>query len=227
MPTLDSIALDLPRKIVIKQFGRTYAAIVSPISEPLWLKYFDGLISTAERVGKEVVQRIDATSAGIELVDSVAQFVEGYEADPPLGHRLAVANVLTSAFVPDQDMQGFGQIPLVAIWSANEGGSMRRHKDLIHTFKEPTAEQNRRYRRDDSRSQIVGGSRKGMTVYHGAQRALAGLYDELIVSVEGYVVNGVPLEGSEAIARHMDTYHKVAAAMQLFAPVLIDVEEED
>ena len=145
----------------------------------------------------------------------------------PLAHRLAVANVLTSAYVPDQDMQGFGQVPLVAIWSVAEGGSMRRHKNLVHTFEEPTAEQNRRYRREDSRAQIVGGSRKGTTVYHGAQRALAALYDELIVSVEGYSVGDAPLVGREMIALHMDTFHQVASVVRLFAPQEIEIEDED
>jgi hypothetical protein len=104
---------------------------------------------------------------------------------------------------------------------------MRRYKNLEHVFESPTAEQNRRYRRDDSRAQIIGGSRKGTTIFHGAQRALAALYDELIVSVAGYAVNGVALEGREEIARHMDTYHKVAAAAQLFAPAEVNLEEDE
>jgi len=169
------------------------------------------------------VQHTDASSAGIELVEKML----GEAQKVPLSHCLAIANVLTSAYVPDQEMAGFGQVPLMAIWTAGDGGSMRRQKNLLHVFEEPTAEQNRRYRRDDSRAQVIGGLRKGETVYHGAQRTLAALYDELIVRVEGYVVDGAALEGRDAIARNMDGYHKVAAVARLFAPEEIEIEEEE
>jgi hypothetical protein len=205
--------------------SRRFEYTVSRISQDLWFKYFDGILSTAERCGKEVVQRVDTSTAGLELVDQVVAREEGIRI--PLQHKLTVVNVLTSAYVPDQEMQGFGQVPLIALWSAGASGALRRHKDLVHVFEEPTAEQNRRYRRDDSRAQIIGGSRKGTTVFRGAQRTLAALYDELIVSVAGYAVNGVALEGREEIARHMDTYHKVAAVARLFVPQDPDLEEDE
>jgi hypothetical protein len=104
---------------------------------------------------------------------------------------------------------------------------MRRFKNLVHFFEAPTAEQYQRYRRDDSRAQIVGGSRKGMTIYRGAQRTLATLYDELIASVAGYALNGVALVGREQIARHMDTYHKVAAIAALFSAGTPAIEEDE
>ena len=229
MSTTDSIDLAHLRNIVIRQGAHTYIFTFPPISEAAWFKYFDGIVSTAQRDGKEIKQCIDASSAGVELVDGNTSVRGGYEPPTtiPLAHRLGVANVLTSAQVPDEDMRGFGEIPLHALWGADESGAMRRHKNLVHVFDEPTFEQNRRYRQSDSRSHIVGGSRKGMTVYHGAQRTLAALYDELVLRVEGYVVNGAPLEGREAIARHMDTYHKVAAVARLFTPQEIEVEGDD
>lgn len=227
MSTNESIDLAKPRVIAIRHGQQIFEYTVPLISHDLWLKYFDGIVSTAEREGKEVVQHIDASSAGLELVEKLLP--ANPETRVPMAHKLAIVNVLTSAYVPDGDMRGFGEIPLVAIWSASENKTMRRHKDLVHVFEEPTAEQNRRYRRDDSRSQIVGGSRKGMTVYRGAQRTLAALYDELIVSVEGYTVNGEPLTGRENVARSMDTYHKVASVMRVFAAgeVPMDDEEEE
>jgi hypothetical protein len=97
---------------------------------------------------------------------------------------------------------------------------MQQFTGLRHEFNSPTTEQFRRYRRDVSRSYIVGGSRTAKTVWRGAQKTLAELYDELIVSVEGYTLNGSPLIGSpSAIAAAMDTYHKVAAANHLYASV--------
>jgi len=232
MATKQLIDLAEPRVIAIRHGSRLFAYTVAPIPSELWLKYFDGIVSTAERVGQEIVQHIDASSAGLELVEALIDRERGIEAvngetTIPFGHRLAIANVLTSAYVPDEDMRGFGEVPLVAIWSAGESGAMHRHKNLVHVLNEPSFEQNRRYRRDDSRSQVIGGSRKGTTVYKGAQRTLAAIYDELILRVEGYVVNGQPLEGREAIARSMDAYHKVAAVARLFAPQEVAAEEED
>jgi hypothetical protein len=218
----DFIDLAQPRSIVLREGARAFPYAVPRIPQHQWFKYFDGIVSTAVRDGKLVVSRVDTSSAGVKLVDSMINY------EPvPLAHRLGIANVLTSAYVPDQAMEGFGQVPLVAIWSADENGTMRRYKKLVHVFDEPDAEQNQRYRRDDSRSQIIGGSRKGTTVYNGAQKTLAALYDELIVSVAGYTVNGAPLEGREAIAREMDAYHKVAAVAKLFTPLGVELEEDE
>ena len=222
MSKQDSIDLAQPRVIVIRQGAQTFKYTVPRISQQEWFEYFGGIVSTAERKGKQIVQHLDASSAGLELVEKCIS-----DAKVPLSHRLAVANVLTSPYVPEQDMEGFGQVPLIAIWSADEDGMMRRHKNLVHIFEEPTAEQNRRYRRDDSRAQVIGGSRKGETIYHGAQRTLAALYDELIVEVKGYTVSGEQLAGRDAIARFMDTYHKVAAVAQLFTAGAIEMGEED
>ena len=222
----DFIDLALPRIIVIRQGQQTFSFKVRPIPESRWLKYFDGIVSTAERDGQQVKQHVDASAAGLELVDDVL-----IEADSSrLAHRLAVANVLTSAFAVENSAPEGGAtseaIRLNAVWSAGEAGTMRRYKNLVHWFGMPTAEQYRRFRRDDSRSQIVGGSRKGMTIYHGAQRTLAALYDELVVAVAGYALNGVALEGRDQIARCMDAFHKVAAMVQLFAPASVEIEDE-
>jgi hypothetical protein len=92
----------------------------------------------------------------------------------------------------------------------------------------PTVEQQRRYSRDMSRSQVIGGSRAGKTRWLGAQATLVDLYDELILSVEGYVANGEPVcDDREMIIASMDTYHKVAAAEALFTPVSASVDEMD
>lgn len=221
------IDLALPRKIVIRQGALCVAHQIMPIPQGAWFKYFDGITSTAEREGKQVVQRIDASSAGVALVEELLAR-DGGSTSIPLAHKLALANVLTSAYAAPPEDGDLGEaVRLHCIWSAGDGDAMRRYKNLIHKFETPTAEQNRRYRRDDSRAQIISGSRKGTTIFHGAQRTLAALYDELIVSVAGYAVNGVALEGRDEIARHMDTYHKVAAAAQLFAPAEVEIEDEE
>ena len=227
------IDLGAPRTIVVRQGSKPESFTVEPIPEAAWFKYFDGIVSTAQRDGQNVVQHIDAASAGVELVNG-SLAAQGIDPNAtPIGLRLGVANVLTSAYAPEEaqkealDFCGGDGVVLHAIWSAGENGAMRRHKSLLHVFKTPSAEQFRRYRRDDTRSHVVGGARKGTTVYHGAQRTLAALYDELILSVAGYEANADPLTDPAQIVRWMDTFHKVAAAAQLLTPAPVDIEEDD
>ncbi|MGO8759363.1 MAG: hypothetical protein ACLQG3_14685 [Terracidiphilus sp.] len=226
------VDLARPRKIIIRQGSLGIEYSLKPVPEAAWFRYFDRIVSTAERDGKQVVQHTDASSAGVALVEEMLSH-SGGSTGISLAHKLAIASVLTSAFSPSIDGRagetdlGPEAVRLHCIWGAGDGDAMRRYKNLVHLFETPTAEQNRRYRRDDSRAQIVSGSRRGITIFKGAQRTLAALYDELIVSVAGYAVNGVALEGREEIARHMDAYHKVAAAAQLFAPAELEMEEEE
>lgn len=228
------VDLALPRKIAVRQGSAVVAYIVKPVSEGAWFKYFDGIVSTSERQGKEIVQHTDAMSAGIDLVEAALDIRDGGSADAPLAHKLAIVNILTSAYVPSAEETAKQEplppeaVRLWTVWGAGEGNAMRRFKNLVHFFDPPTAEQYRRYRRDDSSAQVVGGSRKGMTVYRGARRTLAALYDELIVGVDGYAINGVAFGNDrELIARHMDTYHKVAAAQGLFSAGTPEIEDEE
>jgi len=230
--TLNFVDLAQRRRIVVRQGSATVGYLVRPVSQEEWFTYFDGIVSTSTREGKQVVTHNDASSAGIDLVESL---IEGPGIAPsPLPHKLAIANVLTSAYVPSAEESAF-QEPLgpeaVRVWTvwgaAEDGDAMRRFKNLVHFFSPPTSEHYRRYRRDDSRAQIISGSRKGTTVYRGAQRTLAALYDELIISVAGYAVNGVALTGTLEIRQHMDTYHKVTAALGLFGAGELAIEDEE
>lgn len=95
---------------------------------------------------------------------------------------------------------------------------MRRFTGLKHVFETPSEEQHRRYLREASRSFVVGGSRAGKTIYRGAQALLAKLYDELVISVEGYSLGGAPVSGPGTAKAQMDLLHKVMAAQELFQP---------
>ena len=96
---------------------------------------------------------------------------------------------------------------------------------LVHRFATPSADHRRRFLRARSRTTVVGGSRAGKTLIASTQPVLAKLYDELIVSVDGYSVSGRPLSGREEIAREMDGYHKVAAARELFETRMAEEDE--
>jgi hypothetical protein len=64
---------------------------------------------------------------------------------------------------------------------------------------------------------VVGGSRRNQTIYAGKHGLMADLYDELVISVDGYSIGGSPLGDAAQVKKEMDTFHKVAALRLLFA----------
>lgn len=239
---MDSIELTQPRVIVIDDRGKKYKLTVQPISAKQWLRYFDGIVSTSENQGGKRVDSFDSSAARLSLVESALIDAAGYTSDVPvtsipqwqaklpLSHRLGVGNVLTDVSrsdATDDDPITLGRecASLDAAWSADDNGVMRKFHGLRHIFSTPTAEQQHRYSRDASRSVLIGGSRNAKTRWLGPQATLAALYDELVIEVEGYTVRGQTPDRA-AILEHMDTYHKVAAAAELFSPAAPDVKEE-
>jgi len=241
-----SIELKQPRIITIEDRGKQYTLTIARILKKQWLRYFEGIVSTSENQGGKRVDSFDSSAARLTLVEdclvtatgyalpdgktSIDQ-VDGWKGLLPLSHRLGVANAIISVSTSEitEDAQialGEESVFLDAVWSADDKGVMRKFHGLRHNFTTPTAEQQRRLSRDNSRSRVVGGSRNGKTQWLGAQATLADLYDELIVSVEGYSVDGNAALDHDAIVEYMDTYHKVAAVDMLFAPAAPKVEED-
>lgn len=153
----------------------------------------------------------------------------------PLAHRRKLGDVLVDArlSVNDSEILIYPEgevVSLDATWSAayHDGTdepepydpfyAMEAFLGLKHLLRTPSEEQHRRYASQSSRSRVVGGSRSGKTIYPGAQMLLATLYDELVVRVEGYCVNGEPLADRTVIVREMDLLHKVTAAQEIFQP---------
>jgi len=242
---MSAIELKAPRVIAIEDRGQQYSLTIARIQKKQWLRYFEGIVSTSENQNGKRVDSFDSSAARLTLVEdclinafgytlpegktSIDQ-VEGWKALLPLSHRMGVANAIitVSASDPkDDDPIALGQesVFLDAVWGAGEDGVMRKFHGLRHNFKSPSSDQQRRMSRDSSRSRVIGGSRKGTTQWLGAQATLADLYDELIVSVEGYIVDGHEPDHDE-IVEYMDTYHKVAAVDVLFAPADAKVAED-
>lgn len=233
------IDLSAKRAVAIKAGGRRYDYIFSPISERTWFAYFDAIVSSEERKGAEIISEFDTSKARLGLVSAVLESVIGYAIDGvadwreklPLKHRLAASELLVRVLPREADAGelklGEEAVMLTALWGADEQGNMLEYRNLLHRFETPTAEHLHRYRREMSRSTIVGGSRTGKTIWRGAQKTLAAIYDELIAGVDGYTWQGSPLEGRQQIAEHMDTFHKVQAAGQLFEPLALDQPEKD
>lgn len=224
------------RTLTFPDGGKQYLFQLSPVTQGDWLKRFDGIESRSRVVGKERHTTFDSDSSMIEMVDRLLIDATGYllpegitaikdvpdwKRKIPLRHRGAIGRILTDVeVVEDGALPEFGMeaVTLRALWNHDAQGSMVRHSPLVHRFRPVEFEQLRRYKRDQSRSTVVGGSRTGETVYHGDQRSLIDLYDELIESVEGYTCSGAAVTDP---ARQMDAFHKVTAATQLFvAPAI-------
>jgi hypothetical protein len=239
------IDLDKPRIIPITDRGTKYTLTVGVITKAQWLRYFDGIVSTSENQQGKLIEVYDARSARLELAETALIDATGYVTGDnasvtarehwqqllPMSHRLAVADALVAvsrdADTDDAPIQlGSETVVLRARWGADASGAMQEYSGLRHLFHTPTAEHQRRYQRAISSSMIVGGSRTSKTQWLGAQSTLIDLYDELIESTEGYAVGSDEPTDRASIISSMDSYHKVAAAEQLFAPALPELAEE-
>ena len=216
------------RTIVFRKGPPRLSVTVSPISKAAWLECLDAMTSIGAHV--------EAEEALMGLLEEVAIKVDGYPdtADDsnwiskiPWRHRTAYANALGSALLPEGSgptvnrSVGETSIRLHSIWSARENGGLLSHKDLVHVFKAPSIQQLLNFRRGFSCPRVVKGGRRengrGMIVQDPlAGRMCSALYDEFIVRVEGYAIDGEPLgDNRTAIVNGMDTYHKVIAAAAL------------
>jgi hypothetical protein len=235
------------RVVVLTDRNRTYTLYCRPITDADWQQYFAGIVITAEQEGKTRINTIDVLTPRLALAERVLTSAQGYRVAGgaelasipdwwkkiPLSHRQKLGETLADvrpSRTEDDDLVIYpeGEVVLLdATFSAyqfedDEGNTrqaMRKIVGLKHVFSTPSEEQHRRYTRESSRSKVVGGSRTGKTIYQGSQPLLAKLYDELVISVEGYSLGAVPLtDDRNAIVREMDMLHKVIAAQELFQP---------
>jgi hypothetical protein len=227
--------LDKPRTIAISDGSNTFVYKFRRIVESDWKKFFNGIVNESETDAKgHLVQTIDGRTALFSLVEETLQSVDGFRIPGdvpldqvkdwkqklPLGQKLVVGLLLKDIDAIPDSMPTLGDtmdVNLKCKWTASDEGKMVEISGLIHRFQPPSIEQLKTYNRESARSIVVGGSRTGRTISPGRQGLLAKLYDELIVSVDGYCVNGIALTGVEAIRAQMDTCHKVSAAEHLFA----------
>ena len=92
----------------------------------------------------------------------------------------------------------------------------RAYPRLVHLFRPPTVADERTYRRLLAETLIVRGSRHPRTLIPARLPALCRLYDSLILSVEGYALEGRPLASSIQAVQSMDPWHKRVAVQALF-----------
>lgn len=130
----------------------------------------------------------------------------------PVAHRLRAVDQLDCLVDPrgpaELDPDCDVTLLQARIWS---GGRMVEFSGLTHRFEPLTDEDRTRFELDCARSQVVGGSRRGMTLSVPRQNVMLRLYDRKIRAVEGYSVNGRPVADVDEIRAQMDPFHKIAA----------------
>ncbi|MFC6645446.1 hypothetical protein ACFQBQ_07575 [Granulicella cerasi] len=232
--TPDLLELDAERAYTITAKNRDYTLTCRRITHEDWLVYFAAISVTSRQEGADRIDSSDLDSARIALVERVLVRAEGYKVAGdrdlmqlenwrqliPQTHRVTLGALLTGVLPvvnEDELIYPEGQeIVLEALWGGDGDGFTRKYTRLVHVLRKPTNAQFQRFRRAANTTRIIGGGRSGVTQYCGVQPLVVELYDELVISVDGYAFDGQPLTHPEAIKAEMDDMHKYMAAIQLF-----------
>jgi hypothetical protein len=233
--------LAVPRWFVLSDRDHAFTLQCRCLTGADWRKYFAGIHIAAQQNGNERSTTIDTVSPRLALAEDALVDCSGYtvvggtpltsvpnwQKKIPLAHRLRLGDALSDVR-PSTASDPFTIYPecevvlLDATYTSfyYEGEDARTEKvlGLKHVFSTPSEEQHRRFQREASRSVVVGGSRSGKTIYKNSSPLLADLYDELVVSVDGYSYNGHTTLDRAQIVAQMDMLHKVIAAQELFQP---------
>ena len=213
-----------------------------------WIAYDAALGVTAQDVdagGGELgmVHRDNRTAALGLLWERLIVRVEGYafaEGDwkpqVPFTHRLGAVSprTLVVAVAPSQSRDpakreadaetlytpGFQEVHLLAAGEV--------YGELVHLFREASAETVIRFNRASAERIFIRGTRKtgAKAIIPSMFREYAGLYDALIQEVRGYTIQDKPPESREQIIAAMDGFHKVVSLKGLFLPPLEEAEPE-
>ncbi len=236
-PQPELLPLDLPERVVTfkSQAGATRRHVFDPITRADVDAYFSSLTTATERKsGNSLEWHIDAGTSILKLYERKIKRVEGYSLTDgrdimalanwkdrvPGVHRLRATQILMKvtgsengadlAIDPEAEL-----VSLDAFWSAGDSG-MTHYRGLIHRFSTPTFEHWRKLAERSTRTISVGGSKSQRTIYPKLNRVYVELYDELILSTNGYSVGGQPIGGREQCISRMDAFHKIAAMSILF-----------
>jgi hypothetical protein len=224
--------------VLLGSQGRRFVHHFTPPAAADWLEYERALRPTVIFREDELETRAATRTASDALWQKLIRRVEGYPSPEsrvpspeslsvvPLEHRVkAVAGLDQVQAAEDQDILGDSEavaVKLEAWWNG------QFFPTLVHRFRRPLVEHELRFREAVERRALVtkriGGQRhpKDQPLESRALPVLPtviALYDELILSVEGYKV-----ESSE-LKVQMDVPHKSAAIRALFAQEAVELED--
>lgn len=247
-PFPDRLDLSVPQRFVELVVGKAHFThfFQSPTADD-WIEYERALRPTLVFGDEQVESRVHQREAALALWAKSIVRVEGYPGlvaavsdrrsvenwkdAIPLEHQVRAIQGLDRVQPgEDQDVLGDGETTVVRLTAWWNGIYFDR---LLHRFTRPLVEHELRFREALERRAIVtpkiGGQRKA-----GKQPVesrslpqlptLIALYDELIVSVEGYTSPDVILNKAKDL---MDVPHKSAAVRALFAPQVVEIYEPE
>jgi hypothetical protein len=231
--------LSAPIRIEFKHRGIPLAHVLNRPGQRDWLNYAKGVSTTYEFAGEGIHAEISGElEAQGKLWRASIRSVEGYggadgraiaEVYPdvwrekiPASHvelavrALAAVRVKTAedpaltnpvAFILDLESQ--------AVELEMDGVA---HAPLVHHFRIPTLNEFAKFRRLMADSRLVGGTRHLKTIMFSRLPGLVKLYDELIISIEGYKAGQSPIDNRQSTIEQMDAIHKQVAVQGLFEP---------
>lgn len=228
------LALDAPRSVTLRSKDHSYIFRLRRVSHADWHAFFTGIVHQTLQLNGNREQVFESESALLELVDRVLVSAEGYgelrerkhwKLAIPVRHRIAVGIALRSVSPALEEADAepmlcdLAEVRLDATWSSSEteAGKMVLYAGLVHRFRQPSLADLKRWNFESARTRVSGTAENGVTIYPPRQAIAMKVYDELIESVDGYAVGGLPLDGADQIKREMDGAHKAAAALALFS----------
>ena len=155
----------------------------------------------------------ESLAAAVELPDA---FPEAWREKVPLMHKMGAIQLLAQVFPTEGgEMEVYRFNPDQTEVQLIAGRAGREYGRLLHTLKRPTVRQQKEFSRVVSSALYVRGSRTEKSLLPSRLREMARFYDELVVSVDGYTVNGSK-PAREGAVKWMDALHKQTAVSALF-----------
>jgi hypothetical protein len=247
-PQPELLPLDLAERVItfkIRETGTICRHIFNRITRADVDAYFSSMtVATERKSGNSLEFHIDAQTNMLKLYERAIKRVEGYSLTDgrdmmalanwkdrvPGVHRLRAVEILMKVTQSENSVLGIDpeaeRVSLDAFWSAGDQG-MFHYRGLIHRFSSPTIEHWRRLNNHSTRTTAVGGSQSQRTVYPKLNGIYVELYDELVLSAEGYSIGLQPIGGREQCVSAMDVFHKIAAVSILFDKSAAGEAEDD
>ncbi len=222
----------------LEQGGRKYR-VTHFVRRPEYkelLAFRAAFARTMERINGAAVWSDCREAAAETLWNAIALRVEGYTlpegADSweqilwrelvPVSHKLLAADLFQRIGIVKPEIEEafpLGQKSQTVYLEVRRDGLI--YSNLAHVLREPGTHHLKEFRRINDTVLHVGGSRSDKTIFPSHLAELCGLYDELIVRVEGYAIDGRAPGDALEIAKWMDALHKEAAVNALFTPAVM------
>lgn len=223
------LALDAPRAVAFKTKTGNFTYHFRHIELKDWQAFFAGIVHQVLQSNGARDQVFETESALVDLVDRTVTSVEGYgdisqvkdwKRALPLQHRVAAGVALravgeSGAGRDSATLCDLVEVSLDANWGVSDGKTTQ-YSGLIHRFRQPGIADLKRFKYESARVRITGSAENGVTSYPARQTIAMKIYDDLIESVDGYSVSGLPINPDQ-IKGWMDGAHKAAAALALFS----------